>query len=43
MEPVVLCNGTYKTTRDIDQLKFWPGLTKNSNLSSATNYRFLLF
>lgn len=39
MDHIVLCDGTYKTTRDIDQIKFWPGLPKTADLRSATNYR----
>lgn len=41
MEPVVLGNGTYKTTRDIDQVKFWPGLPKTEDLRTASNYKFV--
>lgn len=39
MEPIVLSNATYKTTKDTDQVKFWPGLPKTDDLRSASNYR----
>lgn len=39
MEPVVLNNGSYKDKRDIDKIKFWPGLPKTGDFRSATKYK----